>query len=421
MDVLIKSAHIIDPGGPHHEQGRDILVRDGKIDAIGKAIDAKGVPRLEGERLNVSAGWMDMGVQTGDPGFEHRENLTSVGAAAAAGGFTAIACQPNTNPVLHAKSEVLYILQHTRSQLVNFFPLGAISSGCAGKEITEMIDMHTAGALAFSDGNQPLQHDGLMLRALQYVKAFDGLVINQPLDLEIGGGGQVHEGEASTALGLRGIPAIAEELMVQRDLRLLEYADSRLHLANLSTAGAVQMVREAKQKGLRVTASVSVMNLAFDDAAVNTFDAAYKLMPPLRGREDLEALKQGVLDGTIDAISANHVPLEEELKKKEFSYAEFGATGLEVFYAVCRTYVGDWLTDDLIVRLAAANPRKIFGLPLPVIEEGQRAELTVFSPAQQWVYSRDKVLSRSFNSPFLGKELIGKPLAVINNARSTKL
>ena len=239
----------------------------------------------------------------------------------------------------------------------------------------------------------------------------------ETVQVEIGGGGQVHEGEASTALGLRGIPAIAEELMVQRDLQLLEYADSRLHLSNLSTAGAVQMVREAKQKGLRVTASVSVMNLAFDDTAVNTFDAAYKLMPPLRGREDLEALKEGVLDGTIDAISANHIPLEEELKKKEFSYAEFGSTGLEVLYAVCKTHLAGWLTDELLVQLIAANPRKVFGLPVPLIGEGQPAELTVFSPAQQWVYSRDKVRSRSFNSPFLGKKLIGKPLAVISNGQ----
>lgn len=415
MDVLIKSAHLIDPGGPLHGLTRDILIRKGKIEAIGESLDGGGTPHLEGEQLRVSPGWMDMGAQTGDPGFEHRENLQSAAAAAAAGGFTAIACQPNTDPVLHSKSEVLYILNNTRGQLVGFYPLGAVSRDCAGQDITEMIDMHTAGALAFSDGKKPLQHDGLMLRALQYVRAFDGLVVNQPLDLEISGHGQVHEGAVSTALGLPGIPAIAEEMMVQRDLQLLEYTGSRLHLANLSTAGAVQLVRQAKQKGLRVTASVAVMNLAFDDAAVNTFDANFKLMPPLRGEEDQEALKEGVLDGTIDAISANHIPLEEELKKKEFSYAAFGITGLEVAYAICKTYLSGWMADELFVQLAALNPRKIFGLPIPRIEEGLPAELTVFSPVQKWAYRRDRVRSRSFNSPFLDKEFVGKPVAVINN------
>ncbi|MCB9263693.1 MAG: dihydroorotase [Lewinellaceae bacterium] len=418
MDLLIKNARIIDPDGPHHGPSRDLLIRDGRIDAVGEDIEASGVPRVEGEQLCVSAGWMDIGVQAGDPGFEHRENLRSAAAAAAAGGFTAIACQPNTAPALHSKSEVLYILNSSRGQLVDCYPIGAISMDCAGGEITEMIDMHNAGALAFSDGKKPLQHDGLMMRALLYVKAFGGLVINQPLDLEIDNGGQMHEGEASTTLGLRGIPAIAEELMVQRDLHLLEYTGSRLHLANLSTAGSVEMVRQAKKKGLRVTASVSVMNLAFEDTAVNTFDAAYKLMPPLRSKEDREAMKAGVLDGTIDIISSNHIPLEEELKKKEFSYAAFGATGLEVCYAICRTYLSDWLTDEAFVRLAAYNPRKLFGLPAPVVKEGEPAQLTVFSPALQWMYSRNIVKSRSFNSPFLDKELTGRAVAVINNDQS---
>lgn len=415
---MIKNALILNPGGPCHLERKDILVRNGKLESIREAVTAEGAKRLEGEQLCVSPGWMDMGVQTGDPGFEHRENLESVGAAAAAGGFTAIACQPNTEPKLHSKPEVLYIRNNTRGQLVKFYPLGAISRDCAGKDITEMIDMHAAGALAFSDGKKPVQDSGLMLRALQYVKAFGGLVINQPLDRGIAGAGQMHEGEVSTTLGLPGIPAMAEELMVQRDLQLLEYAESRLHLANLSTAGAVQMVREARKKGLAVTASVSVMNLAFDDAAVNTFDAHYKLMPPLRSREDREALREGLLDGTIGAISSNHHPLEEELKKKEFSYAEFGATGLEVLYAVCKTCVGGWLTDELIVEKLAFGPRRIFGLPLPPLEEGQPADLTVFSPVQQWAYSRDQVLSRSFNSPFIEKQLTGRPLAVIKGSRS---
>lgn len=417
MDLLIKNAKIVDPGGAHHDSRKDILIRKGSIAAIGEGLNAKGGRQLEGEQLSASAGWMAMDVQTGDPGLEHREGLQSVAAAAAAGGFTALACQPNTDPVLHSKAEILYIVQNTKALLPGFYPLGAISRGCEGKDITEMLDMHAAGALAFTDGIHSLQHDGLMMRALQYVKAFDGLVINLPLDLEVSGNGQMHEGEVSTALGLRGIPAIAEELMVQRDLQLLEYTGSRLHLSNLSAAGSVHLVREARKKGLRVTASVNPMNLAFDDTAVNTFDSNYKLMPPLRGKEDREALRAGVLDGTIDAISANHIPLEEELKKKEFSYAEFGITTLEVLYAICRTYLSGWLTEEAFVRLAAHGPRKVFGLPIPRIEEGQPAELTVFSPGERWVYERREVRSRSFNSPFLGTELTGRPVAVANKGQ----
>ncbi len=417
MDVLIKSALVISPESPQNGRRRDIFIRGGRIESIGSALKVEGIPLLEGEQLCISPGWMDMGVQTGDPGFEHRENLPSAGQAAAAGGFTAIACQPNTAPALHSKSEILYILQNTRGQLVDFYPIGALTDSCAGKEITEMIDMHTAGAVAFSDGKKALQHDGLMLRALQYVKAFGGLVANQPLGLQIGGNGQMHEGEVSTSLGLPGIPAIAEELMVRRDLHLLEYTGSRLHLSNLSTAGAVQMVREAKKRGLNVTASVAVMNLAFDDSALSGFDSNYKLMPPLRSPEDRDALREGVLDGTIDAISANHIPLEEELKKKEFSYAGFGATGLEVLYGICKTYLSDWLSDELIVDKLAIGPRRIFGLPRPSVAEGQPANLTVFAPGQLWAYSRDKVRSRSFNSPFLDKELKGRPVAVINNGQ----
>lgn len=417
MDVLIKNALIINPGGANHLRRMDMLIRDGRIRAMAEGIRQEKASLIEGEQLCLSAGWMDMGVQAGDPGYEQREDLQSAAAAAAAGGFTAIACQPNTDPRLHSKAEVLYIRNNTAGQLVDFHPIGAVSRDCAGEEITEMIDMHAAGAVAFSDGKRPLQDGALMLRALQYVRAFNGLVINQPLDRAVAGAGQMHEGEVSTTLGLPGIPALAEELMVQRDLRLLEYTESRLHLANLSTAGAVQMVREAKRKGLAVTASVAVMNLGFDDTALDTFDANYKLMPPLRSREDREGLKEGLLDGTIDAISSNHQPLEEELKKKEFSYAEFGATGLEVLYSICKACPGGWLTDELIVEKLAFGPRRILGLPLPVLDEGQPANITVFSPVKQWVYSRDKVLSRSLNSPFLDKQLTGRAVAVINKGQ----
>ncbi len=419
MDLHIKNATIIAPGNPHHGQVRSVLIREGYIQKIGETpFEGEDAPVLEAEGLHLSIGWMDFGVQVGDPGLEHRETLHTAGAAAAAGGFTAVAALPNTDPVIDTKSGVQYIRRNAEGKLVNFHPMGALTLKCAGREITEMIDMQRAGAVAFTDGPIALQHTGVMLRALNYVKAFGGVVVNQPLDDHLRHGGQVHEGIVSTSLGMPGIPSIAEEVMVRRDLHLLEYTESRLHLANISTAGAVQMIREAKAKGLQVTASVAIMNLVYEDEATSTFDSNFKVLPPLRSATDRAALKAGVLDGTIDIIASNHQPLEEEAKKLEFPYAEFGVTGLETLYALCRTHLSDWLTDELLIEKIAVNPRRILGLDLPEIKEGAMAELTLFQPDAQWVYDRSRVYSRSLNSPVLGQELRGRALAVANNNQS---
>lgn len=416
MDLLIRNAQIVAPGEDLHGEEKDILIREGYIAAIGERLpSAPGVEELSYKGQCASIGWVDIGAQVGDPGLEHRETLHTAGAAAAAGGFTAVAALPNTQPVIDDKSGVQYISKNAYGKLVQFLPIGAITQGCKGVDITEMIDMQRAGAVAFSDGEKPLQHTGVMLRALEYVKAFGGLVINQPLDKLVSHGGQVHEGRVSTAMGLAGLPAIAEEIMVRRDLHLLEYAESRLHLANLSTAGAVQMVREAKSRGLQVTASVGIMNLVYDEEAVADFDSNFKVMPPLRSAEDRAALAAGVKDGTIDIISAHHVPLEEEVKKLEFSYADFGVTGLETLYALSRTFLSDWLEAETLVQALAYNPRKLFGLPIPHIAVGQPAELTIFHPDMAWAYERGKVQSRSLNSPVLGQTLNGRVLGVVNN------
>ncbi len=419
MDLHIRNTRIIAPGHPLNGQQRDLLLREGIIMDIGESLSSpEGTEVLEQEGLQLSIGWMDTGVFTGDPGLEQRETLHTAGAAAAAGGFTAVATQPNTLPAVDSKSGVLYVRRNAEGKLVNFYPMGAVTLECAGKEITEMIDMQRAGAVAFTDGKRPVQHAGIMLRALQYVKAFGGLIVNHPMDTDIGGKGQVHEGLVSTSLGMPGIPALAEEMMVRRDLHLLEYTESRLHLANLSTKGAVQAVREARARGLQVTASVAVMNLIEEDSAAGQFDSNYKVMPPLRSAEDRKALCEGVLDGTIDIICSNHRPLEEEQKKLEFTYAGFGATGLETLYALCRTHLSDWLSEDMLINCIAYNPRRILGIPLPELEVGSPAELTLFHPDEEWAYARDRVYSRSCNSPYIGQTLRGRPVAVINNNQS---
>lgn len=418
MKLLIKQVKIVDPNSSHRGQTLDILIENGMIQQIQEDVNSPDAEILDTKGACVSPGWLDVGVQACDPGFEHREDLQSAARAAAAGGFTAIAVQPNTDPVVDSKSEVLYIKKNTQGFLVDFYPIGAVSENCEGKDITEMLDMHAAGALAFSDGKKPLQHSGLMLKALQYVLAFDGVILNQPLDKSIAGDGQMHEGIVSTMLGMKGIPNLAEELMVERDLHLLEYTGSRLHIANVSTAGAVQRIREAKAKGLRVTASVAALNLMFDDASVAEFDSNFKVMPPLRSERDRQALIAGLQDRTIDFIASNHTPIDEEGKKREFPYTNFGAIGLETAFATSRTALKELLAVEQLIEQLAIRPRVVLGLKVPVIEAGQVANLTVFDPDDQWIFKESDIRSKSKNSPLVGKELTGKVLAVINNHQS---
>ena len=358
---------------------------------------------------------MDVGTHTCDPGYEHREDLHTAAAAAAAGGFTAVACFPNTHPALHSKSEVLYILNKSASLPVRFYPIGAVSQDCEGKDLAELYDMHTAGAVAFSDGSRPVQDAGLLLRAMQYASAFNGLIINQPHHKTLAAGGQMHEGLTSTMLGLKGLPALAEEIMVQRDLSLLEYAaeGGRLHIYLVSTAKSVAMLRAAKRAGLPVTASVAVANLCFTDEKLSDFNSNWKILPPLRSAADSEALLEGLADGTLDFICSHHTPWDEEAKNLEFPYAEFGMTGLETCFAMCRTFLSKNLTINDVVEKLAVRPREVLGLPVPEIKPGAVAELTVFDPDAEWVLEEKNLRSKSRNTPLVGQKLRGKVLLVV--------
>jgi dihydroorotase len=399
---------------------QDILIENGRIAAIGLTLAVPtGTQEMHWPNAHVSIGWFDLGTQVCDPGHEHREDLHTAAAAAAAGGFTAIACQPNTLPALHAKSEVLYIKNKAaQGRLgVEIHPIGAISMDCKGKDLAELYDMHNAGAVAFSDGPHAIQDAGLILRALQYASAFGGLVINQPMHNTIAAGGQIHEGLVSTELGLKGIPALAEELMVQRDLSLLEYVTGgRLHVSGVSTAKSVELIRAAKQAGLPVTASVAIANLCYTDqvlAMTDTqagFDSNWKVLPPLRAESDRQALLAGLLDGTIDCICSNHVPCDEEAKNLEFTYADFGMIALESCFAMARTSLHKELTINQLIEKMAIAPRRILRLPMPAIEEGQPANLTVFDPDIDYVFERSMIRSRSQNSPLIGQTLKGRVL-----------
>ncbi len=411
--LLLKNVRIVSPESKHHDKKRDILIEEDQIKEIKAKISDDKAKVFDAKGAFCSLGWVDLGTQIGDPGYEHREDIQSISKAAAAGGFTALAMLPNTNPIIQSKSEIQYLISHSKNTLVDILPIGAASHDCSGEDITEMYDMHQAGAYAFSDGKRSIQDSGLMMRALQYVKAFDGVVMNYPQNASIAGKGQMNEGTTSTMLGTKGIPRLAEELMVQRDIYLAEYADSRVHISNISTAGSVELIRQAKKKGIKITASVPALQLAFDDSVLADFDSNFKVLPPLREPVDIKALHKGLLDGSIDVICSNHVPLENEAKSLEFSYAKFGAIGLETTFALCSTHLGEKFTTEILVEKLCANPRKLLGLPNSGIAVGNQADLTIFEPNIKWNFTKADIFSKSKNTGLIGKELKGRPLGIV--------
>lgn len=413
MQCLFKNARITDPQSEYHGQTLDLLVRDGKIVEVNQDITAADVRVIEAKGLHLSPGRADVGTNICDPGYEHREDAESAAAAAAAGGFTTLLPQPNTLPVIQSKSEINYLHGISRTLPVTLHPVGALSADTKGENITEMTDMHTAGAVAFSDGQKSVQSGGLLLRALQYVKAFDGIIVHRPHDRELARGGQIHEGYVSTSLGLRGLPVLAEETMIKRDIALAEYADSRLHLSDISSKAAVNAVKEAKRKGLKITASVAVMNLLFTDANLTDFNTNFKVMPPLRDESDRKALIKGLKDGTIDFVTTNHTPLEPEHKELEFTYADFGAINLQSAFGMCLRYLPQFSLEEWTEKWTI-NPRKIFNLPPAKIAVGEVADLTAYLPEESFILAEKDILSKSKNSPVTGEELKGRTLATVN-------
>jgi dihydroorotase len=415
MKLLLKHVTVVDPGGPLDTQQLDILLVDGMIVRTGAALDADAhTETWEMDDLHVSPGWMDIGARTMDPGFEHREDIHSLCRAAAAGGYTALVVFPNTDPVVHSKAEVQYQQSLNERQPVQLLPIGAISRQAAGEEIAEMYDMAQAGAIAFSDGIHPVERAGLLLRALLYVRPLDGLVIDRPMDLSLAAGGQVHEGEVSIRMGVRGIPTLAESTRVHRNIELLRYAESRLMLHGVSAADSLSMIQSAREEGLDLTTATPVWNLIFTDEQVATYDAGYKLMPPLRTAQDRDRLRQALREGILDLICSDHTPLEDDCKEVEFPYAAFGAGSLETVFALCRTHlVPEVLSLPELIRRLAVRPREILRIAVPHIEEGQPAELTLFRPNSSWVFDKGQQQSRGPNNPMHGQTLKGVPEGVI--------
>ncbi len=418
MDLLIKSAKVVDPASKHNGKTVDILIRKGKIEKIGKDLKSEGKIKVYDHKgLCVSPGWFDMNVNFREPGYEQKEDLMSGIKAAAQGGFTGVACKPSTNPPLHTKAEIEFVKNKTKNQIVDVFPIGTVSKERKGKELAEMFDMHNAGAVAFSDGKQAIENPRLLSLAMLYTKGFNGLIISFPDDARISASGKMNEGETSTTLGIQGMPAVAEELQISRDIFLAEYNDTPLHISSVSTAKSVDLIRQAKKKGLKITADVTPHHLSLDDSLLTGFDSNYKVKPPLRGKADIKALVKGLNDGTIDVIASDHSPEDEENKKVEFDYAAFGIIGLETSYAIANTGLSDALTQEQLIEKTAINPRKILNLDIPSVNEGNDANLTLFNPTLKWTFTEKEIRSKSKNTPFTGKSFTGKALAIYNNGQ----
>lgn len=415
---LIKGAVICESA---HPERKDIYVEDGVIHQIGEALTiAPGTEVLDVQGARVSAGWFDLRCRLSDPGFEEREDLFSGTLAAAAGGFTDIACLPDTKPVIDSKSQIDYILSSTRNAVARVHPLGTASIKLEGKELSEMYDMKMAGAVAFSNGDYPVADAGYLLRAMLYSKPFGGLMMVHAEDISLSKHGLVNESRNTVNTGLKTAPRMAESTAVQTYIEVAAYAGTRLHISHVSTRESVEHIRSAKKRGIEVTCDVSIIHLILNDLEYSKFDSNYKISPPLRSEEDRLALVAGVNDGTIDAIVTDHAPLNPELKEVEFDYATPGMTGFQTFYPLYNQYLSDQISEKIFLERITVGPRKVLNLNSIAISPGQEAVMTIFDPGCTWQFNATSNLSKSNNNPYFGETLQGKILYTIHKNKIFK-
>ena len=407
MTIILRQVKIADPQSPYNGLVKDIFIQDQLIVSISDKYVGEADFVFDTLNNTVSPGFVDPFVHFCDPGMEHRETMMSGAAAANKGGFTTVFVVPNTNPTIDTKSQVSYVKQQNSDLPIHVLPIGALSKKIEGKDLAEMIDMHNTGAVAFSDGLYPVQSTLLFLKALQYVKAFDGVAIQMPIDKSLGSLGLMNEGILSTKLGLPGIPAIAEELIISRDIDLLRYTNSILHITGVSTAKGIALISAAKKEGLNITCSVTPYHLFFTEDDLKDYDTLLKVYPPLRTKKDQAALLAAVENGTIDCISSHHIPQDWDAKTIEFEYAKAGIACIETSFATIHQMLPQ-LSDDRIAALFSINARKIFSLQDASIKEGNNAELTIFNKKDTTLYTAKDSKSKSANSPFWNVSLSGK-------------
>ncbi|HMX36556.1 MAG TPA: dihydroorotase [Ferruginibacter sp.] len=414
MKLLIKQAQVIAPSSPLNGKKQDILIENGKITRIADSVTGQVDQVISEEGICVSPGWMDIFADFADPGQEYRETIETGARAAAAGGFTDVMLIPNTSPVTDTKAQADYLVQKGKQTPVNIHPIAAITRKTEGKDLAEMYDMHQAGAIAFGDGINPVQRAGLLLKALQYVKTIDGTVIQLPDDSSIGANGLMNEGIVSTRMGLPGKPIVAEELMVARDIKLARYTESRLHFTGISSPKSLEYIKRGKEGGIQISCSITPYQAFFCDEDLAGYNTHLKLNPPLRTRNDMLAIRQALLDGSVDCIASHHLPQHWDGKACEFEYARYGMISLETMFAVVTT-IG--LDPQTFVQMQAVNARRLFGLPVPEIAEGADACLTIFAPAAAFTPDEKNIRSKSKNSPFTGMPLKGKVIGIVNKAQ----
>jgi dihydroorotase len=419
-DLLLTGGTLLDPEAGTRRRA-DVLIRDGTIAQVAEAIDAPDVPVYDCTDRLITPGWMDMHVHFREPGYEHKETIETGARAAAAGGFTTVACMPNTDPPIHTRDVVEFILERAEPTPVDVHPIATVSKERAGKELAEMADLEAGGAVAFSDDGSPVQHAGLMRRALEYSSMLERPIINHMEELTLNPHGHMHEGAVSSRLGVAGIPGLAEEVMIARDVELAAFTGGHIHVAHISTRRAVELVREAKARGVNVTAEVCTHHLALTDEAVaaSGFSTHTKMHPPLRTADDVAALKDGLRDGTIDALCTDHAPHASFEKEVEFTAAPFGILGLETAWGLIgRALIEPGiLSVEEAVRKLTVAPRQILHLPMPTFDEGAPATLTVFDATTRWTFTEDDIRSKSENTPFVGDEMVGKPWAIYNKGQ----
>ncbi|TVZ59599.1 dihydroorotase [Flavobacteriaceae bacterium MAR_2010_105] len=411
MNVLIKSATIVDSKSDFHNQTLDILIEKGVIKQISKHIaNPKKYQEIKLDNLHVSQGWFDSSVSFGEPGYEERETIVNGLKTAALSGFTSVATNANTYPVIDSSADITFIKSKSKGHAVSLFPIGALTKSGEGNDLAELFDMKNAGAVAFYDYQKAVSNPNLMKLALQYASNFGGLVMSFPQDSKISGSGVMNENKTSTSLGLKGNPSLAEELHVSRDLFLLEYTNGKLHIPTISTAKSVDLIRKAKQQKLDVTCSVAIHNLLFTDEKLTTFNTNFKVKPPLRTQEDIDALIEGLKDGTIDMVTSDHNPMDIENKKIEFDYAKYGTIGLESAFGALQSVVTLKKSIELLTK-----GKERFGIKLSTIAVGSKADLSLFNPKNSYVFSKNHIISTSKNSLFENIELKGKSYGIIAN------
>lgn len=413
MNILLKTVTIVDTSSKHHLKKRDVLITNGLFEKIAAKIEnPDNRKELKIKNGHISQGWFDSSVSFGEPGYEERETIENGLHTAALCGFTAVAVNANTHPVTDSKSDVLFLKSKAANQPVALYPIGALTHQGNGTDLAELYDMKNAGAVAFYDYQKPVKNPNLLKIALQYTQNFDGLVIAYCNENDVSKNGVVNEEENSTRLGLKGIPALAEELHVNRNLFLLEYTNGKLHLPTLSTKKSVDLIKEAKQKGLNISCSVSINNLMQTDDALLDFNSNLKLLPPLRTQEDKKALIKALREGVIDGVTSEHNPIDIEHKNVEFDNAMFGSIGLESCFGALNTLFEIEETITFLTRLKSR-----FGIPENSIEEGATANLTFFDPETSWTFEEKDIHSASKNAALMGVALKGKALGIYANKK----